>query len=87
MALTPLHVRDVCHSGTWGGPTSCKYLDQVSNSNGKFVSVCTKLCPTAYAALQKKRTGQHAWFGQSTPTGDNCQGYLLLHHKEQGYDK
>lgn len=82
MALTPLQVRDVCYGGQWGyGNTVCKYLDHVNRKDKKYVAVCTKLNPGAYADLEKKRAG----WGQA-PKGNNCQGYLYLQYKDQGYD-
>jgi len=85
MALTPLQVRDVCQSGSYySGAKACKYHDQQTRSDGKWVSVCTKLNAGAYAALEAKRKGSYRYGG--TPTGDNCQGYILLQYKDQGYD-
>lgn len=83
MALTPLHVRDVCYGGGWygGGNKTCKYLDSVTRSDGKYVSVCTKLNSGAFTALEAKR---QKW--GAAPTGDNCAGYILLQYKDQGYD-
>ena len=87
MALTPLHVKDVCNSGQWyGGASSCKYLDGAtrgSGSSAKHVYVCTKMNSGAYDALEEKRKGMHAGY---KPTGDNCSGFILLYHKDQGYD-
>lgn len=83
MSLTPLHVTDVCYGGNWGaGGTTCKYIDSTVRQDGTWIQICTKLNPGAFAALEQKRK---QW-GQHQPTGDNCQGYLLLHHKQQGYD-
>lgn len=87
MALTPLHVRDVCYGPGWtqGSNLGCKYLDNVSRSDGQWVQVCTKLNPGAFTALEQKRK-QGGWGANYTPKGDNCQGYLLLQYKKQGYD-
>lgn len=76
MALTPLHVRDVCYAGYQG--TYCKYITSEYNKNGTVVSLCTKLNTGAYEALKKKQRGSSG--------GDNCPGYLYLKHKKQGYD-
>lgn len=81
MALTPLHVHDVC-CGSWASGGVCKYLDQVRRSDGKAVSVCTKLNSGAFADLEKKR--KQRW--GNLANGDNCQGYLYLQYKDQGYD-
>lgn len=77
--LTPLHVRDVCYAGYTG--QTCKYIDNVVRSDGKYVSVCTKLNAGAFAQLQAKTKGYY-----SPPTGDNCAGYTTLQYKSQGYD-
>lgn len=86
MALTPLHVRDVCMGGLWSGGTTtpkiCKYIDHISRSDGKHVAVCTKRNSGAFAALEKKRA---KWGGHGYD-GDNCAGYLYLQYQEQGYD-
>ena len=86
MALTPLHVRDVCYGPGWTAKSNqmCKYLDSTQRSDGKYVSICTKLNPGAYKALCARRgtVGNNPW----EPKGDNCQGYLLLQYKNQGYD-
>lgn len=82
MALTPLHVRDVCYGGSWGGQTQCKYIDHIQRSDGKTVAVCTKHNAGAFAALEKKSS----WYSRDKMQ-DNCSGYLMLMFKEQGYDK
>lgn len=88
MALTPLQVQDVCYGGgnwwTAGANTICKYLDTVNRKDGKYVQVCTKLNPGAYAVLDKRRQSHPNAYD---PKGDNCSGYLLLQYKDQGYDK
>lgn len=78
MALTQLQVRDICYGG---GTKVCKYLDYVNRKDRKYVAVCTKFNPGAYADLEKKRAG----WGQSF-NNDNCNGYLYLQYKDQGYD-
>lgn len=81
MALTPLHVMDVCRGGGYDYQKMCKYLDSRIVGNN-YVNVCTKLNAGAYAALEQQRKGGGNWL----PKGDNCQGYLLLTYKKQGYD-
>lgn len=80
MALTPLHVLDVCRSGGYDHEKTCKYLD-FKYVGSQYVNVCTKLNAGAFADLEKRR-GNNPW----VPKADNCQGYLLLMHKRQGHD-
>lgn len=81
MALTSLHVQDVCYgmaSNYASVGKACKYLTSMPRGDGKYVQVCTKLNTGAFEKL--KASGHHHG------TGDNCQGYLLLLYKKQGYD-
>ena len=77
MALTPLHIQDVCLSGE-----QCRYLcwEYIDN---KSVAFCTKLAPEYYKQMRKDMRFYDVDLDQR---GDNCQGYLLLKHKEQGYN-
>ncbi len=87
MALTQLQVIDVCYGGNrWGGQANktCKYLEGRLRSDGKYVHVCTKKNPGAFAKLEAAQKGANYYPGP--PTGDNCSGYLLLEFKDQGYD-
>jgi hypothetical protein len=89
MALTPLHVQDVCYGAAgqqnpWGWfPTSnvCKYLTHEVVGQ-KYVPLCLKKAP---AILQDK-----AKQGQLPPDwkklSDNCPGYRYMKHIDQGYD-
>jgi hypothetical protein len=77
MALTQLQVNNYCMAGN-----TCRYLCW-ENADGKSVAVCTKLSRSYY--LQMKRDMQ--MYGVDLDErGDNCQGFLLLKHKPQGYD-
>lgn len=86
MALTQLHVRDVCHGGGWtpsGQSNTCKYLTHECRKDGTYVSLCTKLNKGAYDDLEKSRKNSNSRY---QPKGDNCAGYLYLLYKKQGYD-
>jgi len=72
MALTSLHVKDYCYGGNYY--SLCKYHATVQRSDGKMVSVCTKL------------SGKGTKSYPNNGNDDNCQGYILLHYKDQGYD-
>jgi hypothetical protein len=89
MALTQKHIEDVCL--VYGGHKSCRYLiyDQES---GKYM--CSKLVKQLkedvdtrideYLAKLKKNGQDPSVMGRAI--GDNCQGYIFLKYKKQGYD-
>lgn len=84
MALTPLHVTQVCNASSsgWSGPRgkTCKYLTHFSKKDGTWVNVCSKKAPLKrpkYPAVPA---------GQPNPYGDNCPGYLYLKYAKQGFD-
>lgn len=78
MALTPLHVRDVCASGE-----QCRYLCWETLETGKTVAVCMKHSPTYYQQVKKD---MRMYGVDLDARSDNCKGYLLLKHHPQGYD-
>jgi hypothetical protein len=89
--LSAKQLRDVClvSDGTY---KKCRYLAQDENDWTKFH--CVK--KTSRSQLidvelddfirdsQKKGKDPRK---ENIPMGDNCQGYPLLRHVEQGYDK
>ena len=79
MALTPLHVQDVCNSGT-----QCRYLCwETLEDTGKTIAVCLKRSPSYYNQVKRDMD----MYGVNLDErGDNCSGYLLLKYVEQGYD-
>ena len=77
MALTPLHVQDVCMSGM-----QCRYLCW-EHIEGRQVALCTKLAPEFYKQMRKDMKYYDVDLDNR---GDNCKGYLLLKYKPQGYD-
>lgn len=88
MALTPLHVTNICL--VWTGHKTCRY--HTTGDDGK--NYCLKKTPAEkkridkeVAALYKqaKENGQKIRdFGRAI--GDNCDGYLILKYLKQGYD-
>jgi hypothetical protein len=91
MALTQKQLKDVCF--VWGGSQQCRYLDEDQDAQGNVVHVCKKL--SIYKGIiddevneffrDVKKNGQDP-FAQGVPLGDNCQGYIALKAKPQGYD-
>lgn len=77
MALTPLHVQNVCLAGE-----QCRYLcwEVVDGAN---IAFCAKLSPEYYKQMRRDMSFYDIDLDER---GDNCQGYLLLKHKMQGYD-
>ena len=91
MALTQKQLKDVCM--IWGGHGQCRYLDEDQDDKGQMVSICRKLSPNKqiiddevdifYQEMQKN--GQDP-ASQGVALADNCQGYIVLKSKQQGYD-
>jgi len=91
MALTQKQLKDVCF--VWGGAQQCRYLDEDQDSQGNIVHVCKK--KTIYKQViddevdqffkDVNKNGQDP-LAQGVPLGDNCQGYIDLKVKPQGYD-
>lgn len=78
MALTPLHVQDVCNSGV-----QCRYLCWETLDSGKVVALCLK---HAGAYYDKVKRDMDMYGVDLDDRGDNCSGYLFLKHIDQGYD-
>lgn len=91
MALTKKHLNDVCCIN--GGHLQCRYLDGDFDDNGYVINICRKLSPDKKIIdaevvdflNDSKKTGQDP-AKQGVPLGDNCQGYVVLKTKPQGYD-
>ncbi len=91
MALSQKHVKDICMIN--GLNLQCRYLDEDSDNKGNIVHICRKLSTDKkvidqeltdfYAEMTKKGTDPAA---QGVPLGDNCQGYIALKTKQQGFD-
>lgn len=91
MALTKKQLNDVCYVS--GGHLQCCYLDEDVDDQGRIVHICKKLSPdraiidaemTDFLNEQKKIGSDPT--KQNVPLGDNCQGYVVLKVKPQGYD-
>ena len=89
--LSSKQLQDVCLCYI-GGSNQCRYLAQDEVDYRKWY--CQKLIQPKKdkidATVQKymeecKRTGVNP-YSQGSPMGDNCGGYPLLRHIEQGYD-
>lgn len=91
MALSKKQITDVCCID--GGSLQCRYLDEDLDDKGRVVYLCKKLSPDRTIIDAEiieflndmKRLGQDP-NTQNVPLGDNCQGYVVLKAKPQGYD-
>lgn len=91
MALSQKQVKDVCF--IHGGSKQCRYLDEAKDDKGNIVDICRKLSPDRAGIdeevndeiAQKKKKGEDP-MKDGHPMGDNCQGYVILLTKIQGYD-
>jgi hypothetical protein len=93
--LSLKQLKDVClvHQGS----NMCRYLKQDDASYDKWY--CLKKSPANKTKIddrvaefakdcRKRKIDPHATAAANQmPLGDNCPGYLLLKHVEQGYDK
>ncbi len=91
MSLSKKQLADVCM--LYQGHKMCRYLSQDDNDYSKWN--CLKHRPVEKAKIDDKiddflaeckKKGIDAT-KQAVPLGDNCSGYPLLKHIEQGYDK
>ncbi len=87
MPLTLKQVQDKCLSGQGSG--QCRFLAE--GIQGDFY--CIKLTgdrqkiDNEVSEYKKRQKAQGVDpLKQNIPIGDNCQGYILLKHKMQGYD-
>ena len=95
--LSLKQLEDVClvNAGWYGGTTpvskQCRYLD--NNWHGSNTCLKKKLSTKKkidkLVAAHKVKCKAAGIDPQDTnvPMGDNCQGYIVLKHIEQGYDK
>ncbi len=87
--LSPKQLKDVCLLG--GNHLQCRYLAQDDDQSKWF---CLKKSSRKQEIdeeivehlkeLNKKGIDP---IKQGIPLGDNCSGYPILKHKEQGFDK
>jgi len=89
--LSKNHLKDVCLADS-NSHDKCRYLAEDENERGKYH--CLKKSSKAkdidievqdfLAEMQMKGKDPKK---QNVPIGNNCSGYVVLRHKEQGYDK
>jgi hypothetical protein len=90
MALSQKQIEDVCL--VYSGHKACRYLI-MDQQSGKYM--CGKLVATLKNDVDTRideyldklsQNGQDpAMMGRAI--GDNCQGYIFLGYKKQGYDQ
>lgn len=89
--LSKNHLKDVCLLET-NDHRRCRYLAEDETERGKYY--CLKKSSKAKEIdaevqdfmLEMSLKGKDP-SGQNVPIGNNCPGYVILRHKEQGYDK
>jgi len=89
--LSKNHLKDVCLYDV-ENHSRCRYLAEDEIERGKFY--CLKKSSKAKEIdaevqdffLEMSMKGKDP-LKQNVPIGNNCQGYVVLRHKEQGYDK
>ena len=91
MALSNKQLKDVCCLRA--SSTQCRYLDDDFNDKNQKVFICKKLSPDRdiidlsvldFVNMARKSGNDPMLSG--IPLGDNCQGYIVLKNKLQGYD-
>ena len=85
MALTPLHVQDICYGnaskGVWSGNPPCRYL--TNEMVGKeYKQLCLKHAP---GIIDKMKQEGHLP-SDFSKRPDNCNGYKYMKHLDQGYN-
>lgn len=89
--LSKLQLQNVCM--VYGGSDKCMFLMEDDLQYGVFH--CMKHRPVQKAKIEKqvkqflvdcKKKGVDP-MQQGVALGDNCSGYPVLKHKEQGYDQ
>ena len=95
MALTEKQIKDVCD--IYGGSNKCRYMEEdiVEDDNGdmNIVYVCKKKSPDRtvidqdmIAQIMNCKTNGIDPHDAGIAMGDNCDGYVVLKTKPQGYD-
>ena len=83
MTLTPRQVEDVCLLHHSDKSKTCRYLLQDDLQDKWY---CQKFRPLEKEKIDNRLEKiQNRNFG-NIPSGDNCAGYPLLKHVDQGYD-
>lgn len=93
MAITKKHLKDFCCLGE--GNLQCRYLDEDLDDAGNVIYLCKKLSPdqkiidAELVDFQNsiKKSGQDPFeASKNVPLGNNCNGFIVLKTKQQGYD-
>ncbi len=87
MVLSIKHVTEICQLDKSG---ECMYLEQDYLDLSKWH--CLKKNKVKKADREKEvnkyiKQAKDDGHEPEIPLGDNCEGYLILHHIEQGFDK
>lgn len=86
MTLTNRHIVEVCLLHHSDVTKTCRYLavDELDNSK----CYCQKLRAAAKAKIDEAVAGisKRSRARLGVPSGDNCDGYPLLKHVQQGFD-
>lgn len=80
MTLSQNHLKDVCLLGFSDHSKMCRYLRNDELDPSKWH--CQKLIPHVRERIDSEVEVSASNF----PSGDNCQGYLILKNIIQGYD-
>jgi len=95
MALTEKQIKDVCD--IYGGGNKCRYMEEDiiedDDGNMSIVYICRKKSPdkididhdTIAQIMDAKANGIDPHDAEIA-MGDNCDGYVVLKTKPQGYD-
>ena len=81
MTLTLKHLQDICLLGHQDKSKTCRYLKNDELENNKWY--CQKLQPMTKLKIDNDIANTKSNF---IPSGDNCEGFPLLKHIDQGYD-
>lgn len=84
MTLTPNQLKDICLLNHSDRSKTCRYLHQDELDESKWY--CQKLRPDTKAKIDKNLEPLRDRAAVNVPMGDNCFGYPLLKHIDQGYD-
>lgn len=84
MTLTQKHLDDVCLLNFDNVSKTCRYLKNDELDQRKWY--CQKLQTEIKSKIDKFIHGFEQRNLKDVPMGDNCEGYPILKHINQGYD-
>lgn len=86
MALTKRHLAEVCLLHHPDPTKTCRYLVNDELEPDKWY--CQKLRDEAKKQIDEhmSATNRKSRLRSGIPSGDNCEGYPLLKHMQQGFD-